>query len=107
MKTTRFDSLPLSTANVLDTWIEQNNLSESTHVIQGVTHDDYLITLNGKPAVSGLTIDGQNLDLTDYVILEHVYDGEGFFGQRFAYRLTLTDDSQLAEDFLRRWEDNL
>lgn len=107
MTTTRFDSLPLSTADVLDTWIEQNNLNESTRVIQGVTHDDYLITLDGKSTVSTLTVDGQDLNLTNYLILEHVYDGEGFFGQRFAYRLTLTDDSQLAKDFLQRWEDNL
>lgn len=107
MTTTRFDSLPLNTADVLDTWIEQNNLSESTHVIQGVTHDDYLITLDGKPTVTSLIIDDQNLNMTNYLILEHVYNGEGFFGQRFAYRLTLTDDSQLAKDFLQRWENNL
>lgn len=112
MKTSVFPDLSPESDKVFGQWLELNGLYEGAQFIAGVTNDDCMVELpeNFTPTHSlelPFTYSSRPLHTYRYLLLEYVYVGEGFLGQRFAWQLTATDDEAIAQAYYDRWEESL
>ena len=111
-ETSVFPDLNSESDTVFRQWLELNGLYEGAQFIAGVINDDCMVELpeNFTPTHSlelPFTYSSRPLHTYRYLLLEYVYAGEGFLGQRFAWQLTATDDEAIAQAYYDRWEESL
>lgn len=112
IETVTFSDLNPDSDQVFGQWLELNGLYESAQYITGVINDDCMVELpEGFTPTHSLelsfTHSSRPLHTYRYLLLEYVYSGEGFWGPRFAWRLTATDDEAVAQAYYDRWEAQL